>query len=339
MIRKLVLLSLMMTLVSALSVVSSKAQKVEGPPPGASIRAGATGAASSAYVYWVVLGDVFKKGIPGLDYTVVETGATIENTHRLLQGSLEIIMANTMTNQDAYTGRGEWAEQKEKGKGVRNLFPIAFVTNPMFILVGNNIETIYDLDGKRVAPGSLGASSTKCWRQIFEFLGVKPNFYLAGYSDIANVAKEKRVVAFSKGTTSAVIPDSLVIDVMTRVSLKVLTISDKDREKIKAEFPEYSWIKMKADNYQKGAKDVYVPGWTLTVGTHKDAITNEVAYWLTKVAYEGRDKIAEGYPGADIDWREAIKNLNVPLHAGALKYFKEIKWDIPSVLIPPEYNP
>ncbi len=338
MIKKATFLLLMSIFLFSLSAGFSEAQ-TSVPPKGVSLRAGATGAASSLYVYWVVLGSVFKKAIPGIDYTVVESGATIENTNRLFQGLFEIIQANTVVYQPAYGGIGEWAKNKEKGKGLRHLFPMAISPQPLFILADSKVETIYDLNGKKVAPGGFGSSTAKCWHDIFGALGVKPDFYEASMSDIANAAKEKRLIAFAKGHASTEIPDSLVMDVKTKVPLKLLDISEKDRKKLMTQLPQYGWFKFKASMYQEGAEDVYVAGWTMSVGTHKDAITDEVAYWLTKAAYEGKEELIKGWAPADMDWLEAMKTFKAPLHAGAAKFFKELNWDIPANIIPPEYKP
>jgi TRAP transporter TAXI family solute receptor len=315
-----------------------RAQK-PAPPKNVSLRAGATMAASSLYVYWVVLGSVLKKGIPGIDYTVVESGGSIENTNRLLQGLFEIIQANTVVHQAAYAGIGEWAKNKEKGRGLRHLFPMAVSPQPLFILADSKVETIYDLNGKKVAPGGFGSSTAECWHDIFGALGVKPDFYEASMSDTASLAKERKLVGFAKGHASTKIPDSLVLDVKTKVPLKLLNISEKDRKKLMAQFPQYAWFKFKASMFQEGAEDVYVPGWTMSVGTHKDAITDEVAYWLTKTAYQAKAELVKGWAPADIDWLETIKTFKVPLHAGAARFFKELNWDIPAHMIPPEYKP
>ena len=70
---------------------------------------------------------------------------------------------------------------------------------------------------------------------------------------------------------------------------------------------------------------------------NKDLDTN-IVYEMAKAYYENLDKIGEVFPlAADSTPEDTIKNTTVPLHAGVIKYFKEIGMDVPEELIPHEY--
>ena len=87
--RRVVLLVLvgMLSLAVAATTVFAGTPAAKVPfPKDNSIRAGTTGTSSGAYAYWVAMARAVQKTIPGVNFTVVETGAAVENTKRLLMG-------------------------------------------------------------------------------------------------------------------------------------------------------------------------------------------------------------------------------------------------------------
>jgi len=70
------------------------------------------------------------------------------------------------------------------------------------------------------------------------------------------------------------------------------------------------------------------------VGVHSD---EEMIYNITKAVWENID---EFYTYGDflkqVNPELAFVDMNVPLHAGAYRYYKEQGWDIPEHLVPPE---
>jgi len=70
------------------------------------------------------------------------------------------------------------------------------------------------------------------------------------------------------------------------------------------------------------------------VGVHTD---EETVYQITRSIWEN---IEEFYSYGDflraVNPELAFRDMNVPLHAGAYRYYREAGWDIPEDLIPPE---
>lgn len=70
------------------------------------------------------------------------------------------------------------------------------------------------------------------------------------------------------------------------------------------------------------------------VGVHTD---EETIYQVTKSVWEN---IEEFYSYGDflrqVNPELALQDMNVPLHAGAYRYYVEAGWDVPEALIPPE---
>jgi hypothetical protein len=303
-------------------------------PKDKSVRAGTTGAASGAYVYWVALAGAVQKTVPGVNFTVVETGAAVENTKRLLAGQFEII--HQTTNNSFYVWNG--LHGFEKNQDIRELLPLMYAPQAVFVRADSQIKSFKDLEGKEISPGARGSTTESLWLSIFNTLGIKPKLSRAGYSDIVNEYQNGRLVGFAKGGVGLDLRDAMVIDANTQFPVRALPASDAEMKKLKEAMPEISWVPLKASVYTPGAPDVLVPSWNITAQTIRNRISEEMAYWIVRAAFENREEMVKTFLGADFKWEEMIRTFPVPLHAGAMRYLDEIGMKMPAHLIPPEYK-
>ena len=81
---------------------------------------------------------------------------------------------------------------------------------------------------------------------------------------------------------------------------------------------------------------INVIGVWLHIGTN-NKLPEEVGYNMIKAFWKNIDTVREtAYWMKQIDMKVATKQLNIPLHAGAYRYYKEIGFDVPASLKPPE---
>ena len=72
------------------------------------------------------------------------------------------------------------------------------------------------------------------------------------------------------------------------------------------------------------------------LGTNK-WMSEEVAYNITKAIFENQDELVGAAKWMSVITPEnALNQMNAPLHAGALRYYREIGIDVPADLVPPE---
>ncbi len=70
------------------------------------------------------------------------------------------------------------------------------------------------------------------------------------------------------------------------------------------------------------------------VGVHVD---DEAVYQITKAVWENIDEFySYGEFLRQVNPELAFVDMNVPLHAGAYRYYQEAGWEVPEALIPPE---
>ena len=67
-------------------------------------------------------------------------------------------------------------------------------------------------------------------------------------------------------------------------------------------------------------------------------VDEDIVYLVTKTLIENSPALQEVYDGLSYVTAENILNYNIPLHAGTVRYLKEVGIDVPASLIPPEYK-
>jgi hypothetical protein len=82
--------------------------------------------------------------------------------------------------------------------------------------------------------------------------------------------------------------------------------------------------------------DIRLPAFALTqlAGEH---VSEDAVYKLTKAYWENIDEIHANAPFMSaMSLETAFQSLNIPLHVGAYKYYKEMGLTVPDALLPPE---
>jgi TRAP transporter TAXI family solute receptor len=303
----------------------------------ARILIGATGAASGHYAYWVAVGEAIKKFAPGISPTVVETGATNDNADRLVRKQIDMGLGNIDTAYNIYYGDGKW-----KGKPHHEIrWMWTYTKNPMDIVVreDSGVKTIYDLNGKKFCAGARGTGGEKLLQEVFDVLGIKPDYYRGGYSDASNALEDRQIVGLAKWAAGEETGDALITRLATTTKLRWLGISDDDFKKIQKKLIYVLPYRHPPNVYKGQDYEVKCLGTTACCFATSN-LSADVGYRVAKAAYQGRSLQEQAYPSfKKIDmFRVAVQYSSVPLHAGTVKICKELGIEVPKRLIPPEYK-
>jgi TRAP-type uncharacterized transport system substrate-binding protein len=63
-----------------------------------------------------------------------------------------------------------------------------------------------------------------------------------------------------------------------------------------------------------------------------------MVYLVVKALFENQADMIAVHPSSKYMTAKNNLNFNVPLHAGVIRYMKEVGIDVPARLIPPEYK-
>lgn len=293
------------------------------------LRLGTSDPTSSFYAYQAAVVKVINAKVPEVNVTLVSSG---DYNRRLARGELDVSQNSVDSVYEAVHGLGIYKDNPIPD--VRILWVWTVAPQNFLIRGDTDVKIIRDLDGKDFSAGSKGTTTETIARQALEALGVKPRYYTGALSDIMTALKDRRIVGIVKGGPT---PDAAVLELLTSGRpIRLLSFSEDEQKKISAQFPHYSFTTV-PDNAYRG-----IPAYTTLAlavpQTVMKGFSADLAYKITKAVWEGREETyaawnavkGNNYPEMTLQYAKT------PLHAGAVRYFRELGLSVPASLLPPE---
>jgi TRAP transporter TAXI family solute receptor len=293
---------------------------------------GTTQASSSLYSYFVAVSRVINTKLPEVNVTVVETGATVDNINRVKKGELDFGLTMIHVQYQAYYGLGPW-----NGKPIKDQYVLwVYEVTPLNFIVraDSGIKSIYDLAGKPFNPGLRGSATEKTVEAIFEALGVSPKYYRGGTEDAVAAVKDKRILGYVKAAPGVNKLDASTLDIATFTPIRLLGFSDEDIKKVLAKYPYLNSVVIPKGIYKDNPSYRTFAG-ILGCMAKKD-LSENLIYRMVKAVWEGFDEQVAAYPsvkGNNLP-KLTLETCTVPLHPGAIKYYRELGLKVPENLIP-----
>ena len=293
---------------------------------------GSTQSSSSHYAYFVAVAKVINARVPEVNISVVETGASVDNINRIKKGDLDLGMTTIHLQYQAYHGLDAWKDKPIKDQYVMWVYQPA----PQNFVVREDsvIKSVYDLAGKPFNPGIRGSATEKTVEAILDALGIVPNWVRGGTEDAVAAIKYKRVLGYVKSGAGVDSLDASTLDIATFTPIRLLGFTDEEIAKVKAKYPYLSPIAIPKGIYKETPA---YKTFAMLIGTVvKKDLPEELVYKMVKAAVEGFDEQGAAYPaikGVSLP-QLTLETCNVPLHPGAVRYYKEIGLKVPDALIP-----
>jgi hypothetical protein len=293
---------------------------------------GTTQSSSSHYAYFVAVAKVINSKVPEVSISVVETGASVDNINRIKKGDLDLGMTTIHLQYQAYHGMGPWQDKPIKDQYVMWVYQPA--PQNFVVREDSGVKTVYDLAGKPFNPGIRGSATEKTAEAILDALAVAPEFYRGGTEDTVAGIKDKRLVGYVKSGAGVATLDASTMDIATFTPIRVLNFTPEDIKKVQAKYPYLSPIAIPKGIYKEAPA---YQTFAMLIGTVvKKDLSEELVYRMVKAACEGIDEQVAAYPsikGTNLA-QLTLETCTVPLHPGAVKYYKEIGLKVPENLIP-----
>jgi TRAP transporter TAXI family solute receptor len=293
---------------------------------------GSTSASSSHYGYIVAVGKLINESGTGLNATVVETGAAMDNIRRMERGQLDLGIITTNVVQHAVAGTHEF---EGKPQDLQALWVYVLTPQNVIMRADSGIGSLEELTGVRLNPGIKGSATEATTEAVFDVLGIKPDYVRGSTTDIVDAIKDNRLPGYVKSGSPTAL-DSSTMDLATATNIRVLGLTPEQAEKVRAEMPDLSVIEVAA-GVAEGFPAYTI--WSFGVGiAAPSTMSEETAYQIVKAVME--DKTAQGNAMASVknaDFAQMTLDYStVPLHAGAIRWFKENGYSIPDRLKPSE---
>ena len=281
-----------------------------------------TGGTSGVYYpIGVALSQLYSNGIEGSKTSVQATKASVENLNLLQAGRGELAFALGDSVADAWNGV-EDAGFKAPLKKIRAIAG----TYPNYIQIVANaesgIKTLEDLKGKRISVGAPKSGTELNARAIFKAAGLtyedmgKVEFL--PYAESVELIKNRQLDATlqSSGLGMAAIRD-------LASTMKISFVAIPTEVTTKIDNAAYQAAIIPAGTYDGQDADVPTVAITNILVSH-EGVSDEVAYQMTKLMFDNLERLGTAHSAAkDIKLETATKNLPIPLHPGAERFYKE----------------
>jgi hypothetical protein len=293
---------------------------------------------SSQFGYAVGMSKAVNELADGINTTVVETGATVDNIKRMEKKQIDFGIVTPAVVYQAYNGIGEKWEGNAK-PWLRMLWTYMRGVDNYVVREDSGIMRLEDLNGKKFNCGFRGSATETTCEAIFNALGIEPDLYRGGTTDAVQAIKDDRIAGYLK-TGAGLQLDASTKDIMSFTPIRILPFNEKQIATIKEKMPWILWVDV-PKGVVRGLEtmDAYTSwGMAISYGT-TEWLPEETAYKLLKAidSKEGMEFQKAGYPGCFDDIpRTTLEIIKTPLHPGAVRYYRERGLTIPDHLIPPE---
>ena len=265
------------------------------------------------------------------DYKIkVVPGGGTSNPTKVDQGKsqfgmgLDVLAYLAMNGKDIYSGKPTENLKMNGGSLSDTLFHFVRADSATLTL-----EQIFQ-EAKDIKIGvtKAGSSDEKIFSWLMEYYGtsyeglkkrgVRVNH--ANYSELSSQYKDKLVdyVFVNLG-----VPGAAVIDMLISRKGTVSPMPEEVMAKFKSSYG-YQPGFIKAGTYQDQTEDVATGNMATIIIVNK-TVDNDVVYNVTKTICENEDKLSSIHGSmASYKCETAVKNATLPVHPGALKYYKEM---------------
>ena len=316
------------TLCAFLMFGTAEAQDKPGWPKGVTI-----GAAPLGGTYFIWAGGFAKvmNDKVGVQANVESTGGPNHNTQLVQAKQLDLGMVTSAIVYEAFVGDPEGWTKGKKHPDVRVIFPMYTTYFQMYSLKKTNIKSIMDLNGKSVGVGPVGGTPATTWPKIFEVAGIKPSRTTnASSADLNSQVKDGMIDANGQAVG---LPWVTITEIETTNEVNAYGVPVNVADKFIEKFPSFAKGVIPKGTYKSNPTED-LP--TLTVWNfmivHKDA-PDDFVYEIVKKTFENVDILIAAHPSAAEVKIENIQYSPIPLHPGAVKYYKEKGIPIPDKMI------
>jgi TRAP transporter solute receptor, TAXI family len=295
---------------------------------GQQLNLGGSSSTSPFFAYYASVAEAITKRA-GLNVTVISAGGYDVNMQQLRQGKMQLAGMSPDLIHDAET------DPRRPFKDTRVLWWATSAPQYMVVRADSGIDSLAGLNGKCFHPGMTGSGSEKSMMKIINALQLKPKLHLSDPRDAINAIQNGRCVGqVRSGTTGRLDPATQELNLS--VPLRIIGLNPAEMESVKKAVPWMPLVKQPADVI-KGAPEFVTH--EIPVGVvATQAMDNETAYKIVKAMWEGIEQQRAAFrqiQGVDVP-RKTLETSGGLLHAGAIRYYREIGLTVPPHLVPPE---
>ncbi|OWZ83726.1 TAXI family TRAP transporter solute-binding subunit [Natranaerobius trueperi] len=283
----------------------------------------ATGGSGGVYYpLGTAMSNILNDELEGVDISAESTGASVENVNLTANEDVHLALVQNDISYYAYEGIEMFDDEEpmEELRGMGTLYP---ETIQIVADAGEDIETVEDLDGKRVAVGAPGSGTEANARQLLNAHGITYDDIEADYLSFSEASDNLRDGHLDAAFVTAGTPTASITDLSTTHNIDLVSISEEMSEEIQEDYPYYAEVTIDEGTYSDDQEDVRALAVMAMIIVHED-LPEDIVYEMTKGIFTSTDELGEAHErGYEVTAEDALEGMSLELHLGAERFFDE----------------
>lgn len=252
--------------------------------------------------------------------------ASVANSNLFLEKATDMALVQSNVAFWAYSAKGMFEENPvDSIRGISSLYSEAI---HIIVRSDSNIKSISDLRNKRVNIGAKGSGNYFDAMTLLNSYNIFEADISPFYDSFAETVEKMQNNEIDAAFITSGIPTTSVILMGSHVDIELISIDEDKMEILKESQPYYTVEIIPGKTYPGIEYDVS----TLAVKALlvcDENISEELIYDITKTFWENSADLVEAHEkGKEIAIKSALEGMSIPLHSGALKYYKEVGFDV-----------
>lgn len=268
-----------------------------------------------------------KANLTGLPHCVAEvTAGSGSNIESLETGTANFGIVQENLLADAYFGERGYASTGPHA-GLRSLFALFTEQFTVVTRAEDGITRLADLEGKRVNIGVPGSGQYATVKALLEDAGWNE----LSFEPVSGHSATEHSRALCAGDIDAFIyivghPNASVTEADLLCGISFVAFGETELAALLKRFPYFVASQIPASRYRERAGDIRTFGIRAALVTHENT-PEETVYALTRSVFEDLDVLRGRHPVLKgLGVRSMIAGHAVPIHPGALNYYRERGW-------------
>lgn len=253
--------------------------------------------------------------------TAEAAGASVGNAQLLGKKEIESAFVAADILDAAYNGRAQF--EKGAHKNLRALGALYPETVQLVVRADAGINSVRDLRGKSISSGAPGSGQYQLVTDLLKAYGISRSDVKEDLSSFTQAVDKIKDGNLHATLITAGVPVAAITDFAQSHALKILPLAGPEVDALLKEQPYYTRVQLPAGTYrgQTAAVDTLA---VMAIWTAHDGVPENVAYEVTKALYENTSIMGQVHvQGKNITLASATSVGSVPMHPGAVRYFKE----------------
>ena len=282
------------------------------------------------YVYGEALAQILAEKL-GIQVSSLPTQGPVHNVKLVDSGGAQLGLITMGVGLQGWTGTGDWTSGKQY-RNIRALFPMYDTSFQFVALRRSGISKVAMLDKLDVGAGPRAGTGGAYVPEIFKALGLSVRFGYGSYEDMTKklASGEYNALVLTGGA-----PFPAAKELEAKEPLNFIGLSVPEIDLVRKAMPELTPSIIAAATYSSLDKDYSTIGiYNFAVG--RSDLPDDLVYRLVKAVFENQPTLFKAHStAAETIPQNVLKDTFLPLHPGALRYYREIGITIPDVLVTP----